>query len=372
MGIEARGLQKRYGDFCVTLDFTVADGETLVLVGPSGCGKTTALNLIAGLVRPDGGELFIGGLPVTDLPPWKRNISMVFQDLALFPHLSVGKNVAYGPFIRGVKGPERRRIARENLGLVRLAGYEDRRIDTLSGGERQRAAIARALAASPGALLLDEPFSSLDAPLRRQLREEFPEIHARSALPCVFVTHDREEAAVIATRIALMFRGRILETGPAQALFLAPKTEFGARFFGAGPVLPCRVIGEGAGGAPGALRVDSPLGPLSVPPGQDYAPQNPLLFIPKDAISLDSGATGRRALLRRRVFEGDRLRADLELPGAASWEDQPHQPNRMNSFSVELPPRTDLPPPGSALGISIDESLIRLVLPVSDKRCSGA
>ncbi|MDR1597050.1 MAG: ATP-binding cassette domain-containing protein, partial [Treponema sp.] len=178
MSIEICGLQKQYGDFSLTLDFSVADREILVLVGPSGCGKTTALNLIAGFAQASGGSVLVDKKPVTGLPPWKRNIAVVFQDLALFPHLNVEKNITYGLFIRGVCREERRRIAADVLRVVRLEGYETRSIHTLSGGERQRVAIGRALAISPQALLLDEPFSSLDIPMRRALRQEFLEIHA--------------------------------------------------------------------------------------------------------------------------------------------------------------------------------------------------
>jgi putative spermidine/putrescine transport system ATP-binding protein len=215
----------------------VADGETLVLAGPSGCGKTTLLNLIAGLLQEDRGEILMDGENAAGLPPWKRNISVVFQDLALFPHLNVGNNIAYSSFIKGIKKAERRRIVEEALRLVRLPGCEKRRIDTLSGGERQRVAIARALAARPRLLLLDEPFSSLDAPLRREIQGEFRRIRSKSQAPCIFVTHDREEAAALGDRIALMDRGRIVETGTGRDLFLAPKTEFAAQFFGRGTAL---------------------------------------------------------------------------------------------------------------------------------------
>jgi ABC-type Fe3+/spermidine/putrescine transport system ATPase subunit len=233
MALELRALSKRYGAFTLSIDsLTVSGGEILVLAGPSGCGKTTALQLIAGLAQADGGSILINAQDVTSLPAWKRNVSVVFQDAALFPHLNAGGNVSYGPFIRGMPRKERRELAERLLTLVRLDGYAKRNVATLSGGEKQRVAIARALAVSPRALLLDEPFSSLDAPLRRELREEFRTILSRAPAPCVFVTHDRDEAAVLGDRVALMQGGRIVETGTPEELLRSPKTDFGRRFFG--------------------------------------------------------------------------------------------------------------------------------------------
>jgi len=229
--LEVKALKKSFGDFFVSLDLSVGAGETLSLVGPSGCGKTTALNLIAGLIEPESGSVIIDGEDITRLPAWKRNISVVFQDLALFPHLDVGGNIAYGLFIRGVHKKERRLIVEQTLEIVRLQGYAARRIDTLSGGERQRVAIGRALASNPRLLLLDEPFSSLDAPLRKDLRRDFLEIRSHSKAPCIFITHDREEALMLGDKAALMTDGRIIETAPGNDLLSTPKTEFARHFF---------------------------------------------------------------------------------------------------------------------------------------------
>ncbi|MDR0496782.1 MAG: ABC transporter ATP-binding protein [Treponema sp.] len=231
MPLEIIGLYKRYGEFSLSLDLFVGNGETLALVGPSGSGKTTALNLIAGLGEAESGNVIIDDEDLSDLPPWKRNISIVFQDLALFPHLDVGGNIAYGLKVRKVARKDRIQIVESVLELVRLKGFASRSINNLSGGEKQRVAIARALAVKPRALLLDEPFSSLDAPLRKEIRQEFLEIMRHSHAPCVFVTHDQEEAAIVGDRITLMAEGRIVETGTAIELLHSPKTEFAARFF---------------------------------------------------------------------------------------------------------------------------------------------
>jgi len=230
--LEVKALKKTYGEFSLSLDLSVGAGETLALVGPSGCGKTTALNLIAGLAQPESGNVAIDGEDITNLPAWKRNISVVFQDLALFPHLDVGGNIAYGLFIKGTPKKERRIIVEQTLEIVRLTGYASRRIDTLSGGERQRVAIARSLASSPRLLLLDEPFSGLDAPLRKNLRRDFLEIRSHSKAPCIFITHDREEALMLGDKIALMKDGRIIETAEGKEILASPKTEFAGEFFG--------------------------------------------------------------------------------------------------------------------------------------------
>jgi ABC-type Fe3+/spermidine/putrescine transport system ATPase subunit len=302
MSLEAIGLSKRYGNFEVKADLRAEEGETLVLAGPSGCGKTTLLRLIAGLVASDGGTVRISGVDLGSSPPWERGIGFVFQDLALFPHLTVGGNVAFGPFLRGIGRAERGRIVEERLRSVRLEGFAKRRVHTLSGGERQRTAIARALAASPRALLMDEPFSSLDAPLRRSLREEFTELRKRadSRPPCVFVTHDREEAAALGDRIALMDRGRIVEEGPPRVLFLSPKTAFAARFLGSGTVVPV-----------GTFRT---AGPPAASSGYS-------LLVPPDALEItEAGAEGaeRTALVVRTAFEGERTTAWVELSDGLS------------------------------------------------------
>ena len=348
MSLEAIGIKKSYGDFSVSLDFSVEKGETLALVGPSGSGKTTALNLVAGLAEMDEGKLLIDGEDAGALPCWKRNVSVVFQDLALFPHLDVGGNIAYGLFVRKVPKKERKLIIDSALELVRLPGYASRRIHTLSGGEKQRVAIARALACKPSAFLLDEPFSSLDAPLRKEMRREFLEIRSRSEAPCLFVTHDREEAAMLGDRLALMTGGRIIETGTARELFLAPKTEFGARFFGAGQVLPCSILGKREAGT----EVESSLGILTVPQEFEFNPTKPKLFIPYDAMCLEkSSEAGWKAFSAKctgAIFEGSKLAVKLLLTGG-------------EPFEINAGVRTSLPTPGSEISVWVDQSLLRFV-----------
>jgi ABC-type Fe3+/spermidine/putrescine transport system ATPase subunit len=359
MSIEVKGLKKSYGNFSVCLDFSVNRGETLALVGPSGSGKTTALNLISGISAPEEGKIIVDGEDITVLSTWKRNISVVFQDLALFPHLDVGGNIAYGLFVRKIPLKERQKIVEETLVTVRLSGYARRRIDTLSGGEKQRVAIARALASKPRALLLDEPFSSLDTPLRKDLRREFLEIRSRSDTPCVFVTHDREEAAIVADRIALIAGGRIIETASVREQFSEPKTEFAAHFFGAGQVLPCRVLEKLYNG----VEVSSPLGILTVTASSEFDPEKPMIFIPYEGFSFSNydkaGWKKFNTKVTGSIFEGSKIAVKLLLPPWKSGQNQ--KDNEPITFELAASPRLKIPENGSNMDIWIDQSLIRFV-----------
>jgi len=361
MSLEIIGVKKSYGDFSVSLDLSVNEGETLALVGPSGSGKTTALNLISGISAPDEGTIIVNGEDISVLPSWQRNISVVFQDLALFPHLDVGGNIAYGLFVRKVPRKERERIVDETLNTVHLSGYARRSIDTLSGGEKQRVAIARALASKPKALLLDEPFSSLDAPLRKEMRREFLDIRARSDAPCVFVTHDREEAAIVADRVALIAGGQIIETAGVRKIFSAPKTEYAARFFGAGQVLPCRVLEKRNDG----IDVSSPAGVLTVKAPSEINNEKPMIFIPHDAISFfkpeNAGWKFLKAKVTDTLFEGSRLSVRLLLP---PWElSQGKKGDEVIDFELELAveSRVKMPENGGNVDFWIDQGLVRFV-----------
>ena len=352
MSIEARSLRKTYGDFSVQVDLKIEEGETLVLAGPSGCGKTTALHLLAGLVAPDGGSILLDGRDLADVPAWKRGIAVVFQDLSLFPHLSVGGNVAFGPFIRGTGRAERERVVEACLRAAHLEGYAKRRLSTLSGGELQRTAIARALAAAPRALLMDEPFSSLDAPLRRALRAEFRELRSQSPYPCLFVTHDREEPATLGDRIAIMKDGRIAEIGGARELFLAPRTAFAARFLGAGAVLGARPIGMDGR----RMTVRCGLGTLSVETAGGRGPENGPdremnLLIPRDALRIvaaDSSEAKCRARIRSSVFSGDHEIIAAELADGTV-------------LNVESSPREATSEIGRGIGLAVNERLLRFL-----------
>jgi ABC-type sugar transport system ATPase subunit len=231
-------IDKRFDSFHAvrSLNLELHDGELLVLLGPSGCGKTTTLNMLAGLERPTSGQLFFGDRIVNDVPPEERDIAMVFQSIALYPHLNVRDNIGFALRTQKVKKDDTaRRIAEvaKTLDIDRLLG---RRIHQLSGGQRQRVAIAKALVRRPQLFLLDEPFSSLDAELRRQMRTELIRIHREVETTMVFVTHDQEEAMAIADRIAVMNTGQIAQLGPPLDLYQAPRNKWVARFIGAHPI----------------------------------------------------------------------------------------------------------------------------------------
>ncbi|WP_305849868.1 ABC transporter ATP-binding protein [Thermaerobacter sp. PB12/4term] len=285
--IRCRGLVKRFGptQAVAGLDLDVYRGEILVLVGPSGCGKTTTLRLIAGFEVPDAGRIELSGRVVAGagrpVPPEERRAGLVFQEYALFPHLTVAENIAFGL----PRGPERRRRVAEMVELVRLEGLEDRYPHELSGGQQQRVALARALAPRPQILLLDEPFSNLDADLRQQVREEVREILRRTGTTTVLVTHDRREALNLGDRVAVMHGGRIEQVGTPEEVYYRPLTPFVAEFMGPATLLEGRVEPGGIATELGFFRQ-----------GVTVAPGTPVrVLVRPDDVTLRPLAGGRAA-----------------------------------------------------------------------------
>jgi iron(III) transport system ATP-binding protein len=237
-GIELRGVSKRYGDGANAptavrdVSFSIAPGTLTTLLGPSGCGKTTTLRMIAGLEAPSKGSIYIGGRDVTALGPAERNVSMVFQSYALFPHMDVASNVAYGLEVSGIAKREARQRARAAMANVGLTNLDERLPSELSGGQQQRVALARALVLEPAVLLFDEPLSNLDARLRRSMREEIRTLQQRLGLTVAYVTHDQGEALAVSDRIIVMNRGVIAQTGTPEGLYESPASEFVAGFMG--------------------------------------------------------------------------------------------------------------------------------------------
>jgi ABC-type Fe3+/spermidine/putrescine transport system ATPase subunit len=248
--LQVAHVTKRFGDVTAVDDvsFDVPKGAFATLLGPSGCGKTTTLRMIAGFYDPDAGDIVVGGRRVNDLPVHRRGTAMVFQDYALFPHMTVRDNVAYGLRVAHVKASERDRRVNETLAFVGLKGLEARWPNQLSGGQQQRVAVARALVIEPQVLLLDEPLSNLDAKLREQLRVELRTLQRRLGMTFVYVTHDQEEALSLSDWIAVMNNGKVEQAGDPWEIYYHPRTAFLADFVGAVNLIPARVtdLADGA------------------------------------------------------------------------------------------------------------------------------
>jgi putative spermidine/putrescine transport system ATP-binding protein len=263
--VEVVAGRKAYGDVVAVdgVDIHVRQGEFFTLLGPSGSGKTTTLRMIAGFEQPDAGTIRLDGEDVTDRPPHARDLNTVFQDYALFPHMTVAENVAYGLRVKGVKRAERARQVAEVLGMVRLDGYGARKPVQLSGGQRQRVALARAIVNRPKVLLLDEPLGALDLKLRQEMQVFLKGLQHDLGMTFVYVTHDQEEALTMSTRVAVFDRGRIEQVGTPEEVYERPATEFVAGFVGTSNILerdgrrvslrPERIAFAGDGGVPATV-----------------------------------------------------------------------------------------------------------------------
>jgi putative spermidine/putrescine transport system ATP-binding protein len=276
--VRVSGLRKHYGEVAAVdgVDLEIARGEFFTLLGPSGSGKTTTLRMIAGFERPDGGTIELGGKDVSSLPPFDRDVNTVFQDYALFPHMTVQENVEYGLRVKKVGKQERRVKAAEALRMVRLEGYGDRKPAQLSGGQRQRVALARAIVNTPQALLLDEPLGALDLKLRQELQIELKQIQQELGMTFIYVTHDQEEALTMSDRIAVFNQGKIEQIGTPAQMYEHPATQFVAGFIGTSNILErdgrtftvrpekIRLLpGDAAEGERGTIRAAVYLGPVT-------------------------------------------------------------------------------------------------------------
>jgi len=326
--VEANGIRLSYGTTAVLRDVsvTVEPGEFFALLGPSGSGKSTLLRLIAGFAHAQEGRIVIGARDVTAIPPWKRNVGMVFQSYALWPHMSVARNVAFGLEERRLPGGEVRRRTEAALELVGLGGYGGRRPSQLSGGQQQRVALARTLAVEPQVLLLDEPLSNLDAKLRVQMRRELRRLHERLGITTIFVTHDQEEAMTICDRIAVLDHGVIQQVGTPTELFDRPANGFVAQFVGSVNIFEGAVRRED-----GAWFFHHPeMGRLAIPAslaGREHE-RVQLAFRPH-AVTLSStpGADGALRLageVEGAEFLGESMRYDVRVGKGVVVADQPH------------------------------------------------
>jgi iron(III) transport system ATP-binding protein len=287
--IALREVVKRFGVISavdrVTLE--IADGELFTLLGPSGCGKTTLLRLLAGFTTPDRGEILFGDRRVDRLPPHQRNIGMVFQNYALWPHMTVRANVTYGLKLRKLPAAEIERRLATGLARVNLVGLERRHPGQLSGGQQQRVALARALVLNPDILLLDEPLSNLDAKIRVQVRGEIRKLQQELGITTVYVTHDQEEALSLSDRVAVMREGRVLQVDVPRTLYERPATRFVADFVGTNNI----VAGVCRARLDGQVVVETPLGSLRGCPATDLGPgQRCIVAVRPENITLASGA----------------------------------------------------------------------------------
>ncbi len=318
MIIEIQGVTKRFGAVTAVdrVDLTVADGELFTLLGPSGCGKTSLLRLLAGFYQPDSGIIRFGERVVNGLPPYERRIGMVFQNYALWPHMTVADNIGYGLRLRKLAAPELQARLGEGLRKVNLTGFEARYPGQLSGGQQQRVALARALVLNPDILLLDEPLSNLDAKIRVQVRAEIRRLQQELRITTIYVTHDQEEALSLSDRVAVMRDGRVLQVGPPKELYERPRTRFVADFVGTNNLVPGEVQG---GGGPGDLVVSTALGPLRAVASGAVSGRCVLAVRPEN-VALSAPGAGEGNRVDGRVsfvsYLGNTLRYDVQTaPG---------------------------------------------------------
>jgi spermidine/putrescine transport system ATP-binding protein len=347
--VVVRDAVKRYGDAVALkgVSLGIGDNEFFTLLGPSGCGKTTLLRLIAGFEALSSGEIALFGQPIAALPPEKRPVNTVFQHYALFPHMSVLDNVAFGLRMKGMAPADRRRRAGEMLEMVHLSGFSDRFPAQLSGGQQQRVALARALAPAPRVLLLDEPLSALDLKLRQAMRVELKTLQEDTAITFLFVTHDQEEALTMSDRIAVMSAGRIEQVGDPRAIYEAPVNRFVADFIGETNILPAEVgpVADGHAQAvlPGGTAVTCAA--VAGAEGRHHVSVRP------ERLSLVTAGQGQLAARVARVIY---LGTDLQLLAHLASGEEVH-------VRLQNTARAELPPPGAEIGIAIEEGALRLL-----------
>ena len=287
------------------LSLAVEPGELVALLGPSGCGKTTALKIVAGLLRPSAGDVRIEGQSIIGTPPERREAAMVFQKSLLFPHMNVSANVGFGLRMRGISGEDASRRVEEALRHVRMEEFADRKPGELSGGQQQRVALARALVTEPQLLLLDEPLSALDANLREEMRELIKRLQREGGYTTVFVTHDQEEAVILADRIALIFDGKLQMYDEPEAFYERPTSRAAARFFGATNFIHGNTENGSVNTSLGELRLVNPASPGDV-----------TLTIRPEAVRLEGGENSFAARVASAAYLGTQVHYELEASGA--------------------------------------------------------
>jgi ABC-type Fe3+/spermidine/putrescine transport system ATPase subunit len=340
----------RIGKVVDSIDLKIEDGEFFTLLGPSGCGKSTTLRMIAGFEEPTGGRILFDNADVTYEPPNRRDIGFVFQNYALFPHLSVAKNVAFGLRVRKIPESEARQRVAAALQEVQLTGLDDARVDQLSGGQQQRVALARALVIRPRLLLLDEPLSNLDAKLREETRAALRQLHKSTRVTTVYVTHDQDEAMAMSDRIAVLHRGKIHQVAPPEQIYERPATKFVADFIGRNNVLEGTVrsisdhsilirLGDGT-----ELSVDSQRRPAGID------------FISGARVGVCLRAESLRLSGGNGIFSG--VVTDVEYAGPVR---SCIVKTDLGDLQVEIPSSVARPVPGQQVRLSVDRSAMHLV-----------
>lgn len=342
-GLEIQNVSKSFnGTRAVSgVSLQVAPGETVALLGPSGSGKSTLLNIIAGLEMPDSGDVRWDGVSIVDQAVHKRGFGFVFQDYMLFPHMDVADNVAFGLRMSGQPAELIHRRVSEMLALVGLPGFQERDVTTLSGGEKQRVALARSLAPAPRLLLLDEPLGALDRLLRERLALDLHHILEQTEQTALYVTHDQEEAFLIAERVALLQAGRLVQAGRPEEIYRQPKNEFVARFLGLENILEGDLQRQD-----GEIVLVSPLGAWEIPPEHALLRDGRedgrvTLLLRPDRVQLNRGAGCRlEGEIRERIFQGEQQRVVVESHG--------------QRLAFNLPSHVELPAPGTQVEVCFD------------------
>ncbi len=310
-----RQVAKSYGGATILdrIDLTIARGELVALLGPSGCGKTTLLRVVAGLASPDAGQVALAGRDVTRVPPHKRRIGVVFQSYALFPHLTVAGNVAFGLKLQGLRRAEIDDRVKRVLGLVQLDHLASRTISALSGGQQQRVALARAIAVEPDLLLFDEALSALDRKLREEMQGELRRLLREIGATAIFVTHDQDEALTMSDRVAVMNKGRIEQLADPVTLYSRPASLFALSFVG----LSAQIAGTVAGARDGLVEVDTPAGRLTAN-GNFRVGSAVIVVVRPEHVRLGEGGAGNSTagVVRSTSFHGSRLRFEVDAGGA--------------------------------------------------------
>jgi spermidine/putrescine transport system ATP-binding protein len=314
--VQLEELEKRFNEVVAVdgIDLDIPSGEFFSLLGPSGCGKTTTLRMIGGFERPDEGRILLDGQDMAQTPPHKRPVNTVFQNYALFPHLSVAENVGFGLRLQRTGKDQARGRVSEALRLVRLEGYEERRPTQLSGGQQQRVALARALVLNPSVLLLDEPLGSLDAKLRKALQIELKSIQEEVGITFIYVTHDQEEALTMSDRLAVMSNGKVVQVGPPREVYEAPATAYVADFLGVSNLMDARAEGS----PDGKCRVRLGEFDLTAASGDTEADGDVKVVIRPERIEVEDGRTDGEnripGMVERTVYLGPTMQVIVQLP----------------------------------------------------------